>query len=146
MPENKPPQNLANHTMLDPPFHFVFAPLLGVLLVYSIWSLVTAFSLGTALAVATVIAIGLAGFKGRIYSLKVQDRLIRLEERLRLQQVLPESMRSRIGDLTEDQLVGLRFAPDAELAGLVEKTLANGWKRKDIKQAIQNWRPDHFRV
>ena len=82
----------------------------------------------------------------RIYPLKVQDRVIRLEERLRLSILLPEPLRSRIPELTEDQLVGLRFASDGEVASLVEKTLANKWTRKEIKANIRNWRPDYFRL
>ncbi len=146
MPENNPPQSASNHAMFDPPFHYVLMPVLLILLINSIWTLITAFSLGSAMGLLTVIAILLAGFKARIYALKVQDRLIRLEEQLRLHRVLPEAMRSKIDSLTEDQLVGLRFASESELPGLVEKTLANGWKRKEIKQAIKNWRPDYFRV
>lgn len=76
----------------------------------------------------------------------MQDRVIRLEERLRLQSVLPEPLRERIGDLTLDQLIGLRFASDAELPSLVEQALANHWNRDQIKRAIQNWRPDTLRV
>ena len=90
--------------------------------------------------------LAILAFKTRIYSLKVQDRLIRLEERLRLQSVLPASMQPRIADLTVDQLIGLRFASDAELPGLVEKTLAGNWGRKQVKEAIVNWRPDTYRV
>jgi hypothetical protein len=84
--------------------------------------------------------------KIRLYALKNQDRIIRLEERLRLQRLLPEQLQARIDELTEPQLVGLRFASDAELPGLVEKTLGGKWGAKEIKQAIQIWRADYWRV
>jgi hypothetical protein len=82
----------------------------------------------------------------RLYSLKLQDRIIRLEERLRLTQLLSEPLRSRIPELAEGQLVGLRFASDAEVPKLVERTLNEKLQRKDIKKSIQNWRPDYWRV
>ncbi|MBZ5685679.1 MAG: DUF6526 family protein [Acidobacteriia bacterium] len=84
--------------------------------------------------------------KVRLYALKVQDRIIRLEERLRLTQLLSEPLRSRIPELTEGQLIGLRFASDAEVPKLVERALSEKLQRKDIKKAIQNWRPDYWRV
>ena len=86
-----------------------------------------------------------ATFKIRIYALKVQDRLIRLEERLRLKELAP-ALQGRIGDLTEDQLIGLRFASDGEVAGLAAQALAGNWNRKQIKESIKNWRADHWRV
>ncbi len=92
------------------------------------------------------LALLVAFFQIRRYSLKVQDRVIRLEETLRMQRVLPEGLKARIGSLKEKQLVALRFASDSELPGLVEKTISNNWAGKQIKQAIVNWRPDHFRV
>jgi hypothetical protein len=82
----------------------------------------------------------------RINPLKVQDRLIRLEEQLRMNTLLPGPLRERIPELTEKQLVALRFASDEEIARLVEETLQNNLSPKDIKKKIEKWRPDYFRV
>jgi len=92
------------------------------------------------------LALAVVTFKGRINPLKVQDRLIRLEERQRLSGLLPETLRSRIGELTERQLVSLRFASDAEIPGLVAMTFSNQLSPADIKKSIVNWRADNFRV
>ena len=146
-------QNFANHTRFDPLFHFFLAPvfILGVIL-----SLIHFFAhlsessfrddFHSALIVLLAVALLLAVTKERLYALKVQDRVIRLEERLRLSQLLSEPLRSRIPELTEDQLVGLRFASDAEVPKLVERTLNEKLSRKQIKQSIVNWRPDYWRV
>jgi hypothetical protein len=84
--------------------------------------------------------------KLRMYPLRIQDRVIRLEERLRLDALLPEALRKRIHELTDDQLIGLRFASDDEIPSLVELTLEKQLTRKQIKERIQNWRPDHARI
>ncbi len=140
------PQNFKNHGMFDPPFHFFLAPVGLILLIGSIWELVKDPGWMTGIHVLVVLWLVILVFKTRLYALKVQDRVIRLEERLRLAAVLPASLQPRIGELSIDQLIGLRFASDAELAGLVEKTLGGNWNRKQIKEAIQNWKPDNWRV
>jgi hypothetical protein len=86
-------------------------------------------------------------FISRAMPLRAQDRIIRLEERIRLERVLPSDMRGRIGNLTPEQFIGLRFAPDDEVPELTRRAL-NGElnTRADIKRAIRNWRPDHMRV
>ncbi len=149
----KPPQNFGNHARFDPLFHFFLVPVftLGVIL-----SLIHFFAhLGessfrddfhAALIILLAVALLLLVFKERLYALRVQDRVIRLEERLRLAQILPEPLRSRIPELTEDQLIALRFAPDAEVPKLVERTLNEKLSRKQIKQSVVNWRPDNWRV
>jgi len=149
----KKPQTFANHARFDPPFHFFVLPifLLGLIL-----SLIHFFAhithgdlrdhIHAFLLILLALALLVLVFKVRLYALKVQDRVIRLEERLRLNQLLSEPLRSRIPELTEDQLCGLRFASDPEIPKLVERALKEKLSRKDIKQAIQTWRPDYWRV
>ncbi|HME10483.1 MAG TPA: DUF6526 family protein [Bryobacteraceae bacterium] len=141
------PQNLANHVKFDPPFHFFLLPLLLVTLILAVVHLVRHYDNVTPwILMLLAIAVTLAGLRARIYALKVQDRLIRLEERMRIGTICADPVRSRIGDLTESQLVALRFASDAELPGLVERALSQSLSNKDIKKAVVNWRPDYFRV
>jgi hypothetical protein len=149
----KQPQTFANHRRFDPLFHFFVIPIfaLGVLL-----SLIHFFAHITEggfrehfhafLLVLLSVALLILVFKTRLYALKVQDRIIRLEERLRLTQILSEPLRSRIPELTEGQLIGLRFASDVEVPKLVERSLNEKLKRNDIKKAVQKWRPDYWRV
>jgi hypothetical protein len=89
----------------------------------------------------------LAGLYARVFPLGVQDRLIRLEERLRMERLLPPDLRGRISELTTSQMVALRFASDGELADLVRRVL-DQWitDKSEIKKAIQSWRADHHRI
>jgi hypothetical protein len=142
----KVPQTFKNHARFDPLFHFFMVPAAAITMVRSIWSVKENPSLNSAWVVIATLAVVVAVFKIRLYALRVQDRVIRDEERQRLERLLQEPLRSKIGQLSVPQLVALRFASDGEVAGLVEKTLAGNLAPKQIKEAIANWRPDYFRV
>jgi hypothetical protein len=143
------PQSFSNHARLDPPYHLYTSIGLLANLIIGIIVLVMSFHtqllLGIWIVILSVVLI-LIFFRLRTYPLKVQDRIIRLEERLRLDALLPEPLRRRIPELTEEQLIALRFASDDEIPSLVELTLEKKLTRKQIKERIQNWRPDHFRI
>jgi hypothetical protein len=152
MAENEP-QSFAHHTRWDPLYHFFIVPIFVIALVMTLVHFFAHITHGdirdhihSFLLILLAVALLLVVFKMRLYSLKVQDRVIRLEERLRLHQLLAEPLRARIPELTEDQLCGLRFASDAEIPMLVERTLNEKLSRGDIKKAIQTWRPDYWRV
>ncbi len=140
-------QNFENHARFFPPFHFFVAPVLLLNVVWSIVRLIRNVSFGTIASLLVAIALLLLAFTARIMALTVQDRLIRLEMRLRLQQVLPPDLRGRIPEFTVGQLVSLRFASDAELPALARKVLDEKLTdRKAIKKLIRDWQPDLLRA
>jgi Family of unknown function (DUF6526) len=141
-------QNFANHAKFVPLFHFFAMP---VFVLNFAWSLYRLKRLGLSfegifgvlLAAALVVLL----FSARLFALAVQDRVIRLEERLRYAQVLPADLQARTGELTIGQIVSLRFASDAELPVLTRKVLDEKLtERKAIKQLIKNWKPDYLRA
>jgi hypothetical protein len=140
------PQNFGNHARLDPPFHFFALPVMAATLVIVIWNLIQHPGFTAAWAAVFMLALIIVSLKARVYALKAQDRVIRLEERLRLSMLLPEPLRARINELTEGQLIALRFASDGEVSSLAEKALAGNLPAAEIKKAIVVWRPDYFRV
>jgi hypothetical protein len=140
-------QNFANHTKLVPMFHFVVLPILFVNLVSSILQAVHSFSARSGIAVLTAVALLLLALYARMFALTVQDRVIRLEMQLRLQNLLPADLRPRIPEFTTSQLVALRFASDTELPDLARKVLAEKLaERKAIKELIRDWQPDNLRA
>ncbi len=139
-------QSFANHVRYNPPFHFFIIPVAAITFISTVVQFVRFPSFNTGWMIVVAAAACMAVFFIRAYALQVQDRVIRLEERLRLASVLQEPLRSRIGELTGTQLVGLRFACDAELPALVQRCLAEKLSRKDVKAAIANWRPDITRI
>jgi hypothetical protein len=145
MAENSP-QSFSHHSRYDPPFHFFVLPVFGITLLATIYHLVRHPSVHSAWLVVVAAAALLAIFRIRMNALKVQDRVIRLEERLRLGALLDPALRPRIAELTESQLIALRFASDAELPALAVRVMNEKLANRDIKQAIQHWRPDEWRV
>jgi hypothetical protein len=140
------PQNFSHHTRWDPVFHFFILPVFAITLIMTIVHLVRRPGLHSAWLIVVIIAAILAIFKIRMYALKVQDRVIRLEERLRLAALIDPALRSQIVVLTESQLVALRFACDVELPALAARAINEKLPAAEIKKAIQNWRPDYWRV
>ena len=142
-------QSYKSHTRWDPIFHFFILPLLLVDVGFAVY--VTCqyypyhrhlYPWWIVMSIVLLLAVG----KSRAYSVKAQDRIIRLEERLRMEALLDPADLVRSHGLTEAQLIGLRFASDAELPALVQRTLDEGLTQKQIKEAIVDWRPDYFRV
>jgi hypothetical protein len=141
------PQNYKNHRQITPLFHYA---VVGTLLVYFLWAayrLVTAPGLDALMTLVLAVGLFLLAFSARVMALTVQNRVIRLEMRLRLHEVLPADLRARINELRTNQLVALRFASDAELPQLVRDTLdgrlASG---NDIKLRIKDWQADYLRA
>ena len=144
-------QTFATHRKLVPGFHFVT---LGILVINIIWSLVrVVFPIpfvpvqDRLLNVAVAVALGLLAWYTRSFPVRAQDRVIRLEERLRLERLLPPDLRSRIGELSTGQLIALRFASDAEVPELTRIVLDQKiTKQDDIKKKVRDWRADHLRM
>lgn len=140
------PQTLANHVRFDPAFHYFIAPVFGISWIVSVIFVIRHPNFLHFWVVIFNTALLVAVTRFRQYALKVQDRVIRLEERLRLATLLPDSQRAQIPRLTERQLIALRFACDAEIPLLFEQTLSSNLAPADIKKAIKTWRPDYWRV
>jgi Family of unknown function (DUF6526) len=140
-------QNFENHARFVPAFHFFILPVFLLNVLWSIYRLIQSFSVESARSLLLALAFLLLALYARMFALTVQDRLIRLEMRLRLEQLLPQELRPRIFDFTVDQLVALRFAGDAELPALCRKVLDGKIAdRKAIKKMVQNWQPDLLRA
>ena len=145
---NEKPQNLQNHAKLVPPFHMFVLPVLLLNAGWSIYHLVkTGISFETVLGVLVAFALLLFALYSRLFTLTVQDRVIRLEMRQRLAEILPTDLRPRIPEFTPGQLISLRFASDAELPALARKVLEEKMNdRKAIKQLIKDWQADYLRA
>jgi hypothetical protein len=145
MSESKP-QSFKKHGRMDPPFHFIlFAVLFANLIVATVhW--VHRFNFYSTWLVVLSVAVFILVVRVRMYPIRVQDRVIRLEERLRLQALAPAEWHAQIYRLSEDQLIGLRFAGDDEVVELAKQALEHNLNRKQIKERVKNWRADNWRV
>ena len=140
-------QSAANHARYVPGFHFLTGSLTILILGFMLTRFAKATSVDTGVNVLIGLALVLQFWYLRAFPLAVQDRLIRLEERLRLEKLLPADLKGRSEEFTSDQLIGLRFASDAELPALAKKVLdENIATRAAVKAQIRTWRPDHMRA
>ncbi len=140
-------QTYATHRRFIPQFHFFVLPVLIANIVITIVEFVRHPRFITAWVVVLAFALAIGIWTARAMALRAQNRIIRLEERTRLEQLLSGNERSRISDLTTAQLIAIRFAPDEEVPDLIRRTLSGELSTQgDIKRAIRNWRADHLRV
>jgi len=140
-------QSYSNHTKLVPPFHFFVLPVLLINVGFTIYRAYQVPTFWTIFSVLVATALLLGILFGRVFALSVQGRVIRLEETLRMRNLLPGDLQPRIGEFTVEQLIGLRFASDAELPELARKVLQDRIaKRKPIKQMVKNWKADEVRA
>lgn len=147
MTKQPPAQSFENHARIVPLYHRVLFGLLMLHLIWTIYQAVRGFSLATLEAVMLAVALVLSALFARVFALRVQDRVIRNEERIRMREQLPAEMHARIGEFSVDQLVALRFASDAELADLARRVLDEEISdRKTIKRMVREWRPDPIRA
>lgn len=140
-------QNYKSHARWLPPFHFFVLPVLLVYVLNSLRHAVLSPSLSTGFALLVAAALFMLALLARTQALKAQDRVIRLEMRLRLREVLPPDLHPRIIELTPEHMIGLRFASDGELPELVRQALGGTLATtKSVKEAIKDWQADHLRV
>ena len=140
-------QNYENHTRWHPLFHFFLAPVLLLNFIYAAVQLYRFRDLDHAWWLVFAVGLIVLGALARTNALRVQDRLIRLEERVRYQQLLPQPLAQRAGALPLGQIMALRFASDEELPGLVQQVLDGKLAKGDeIKRAVRDWRADKLRV
>lgn len=140
-------QTFSSHRRFIPAFHFFALPVLLANMFVAASQFWRDPRIGTAWATLVAIALAIGIASSRFMPLRAQDRIIRLEERTRLERLLPADLRGRIGDLTERQLIAIRFAPDNEVPEITRRALSGELKSAgDIKRAIKDWRGDYFRV
>jgi hypothetical protein len=141
-------QSFANHAKFVPPYHYFAMPIFVVNLGWSISRLKTlGFTFEGIFGVLLAAALVVLFFEARLFALGVQDRVIRLEEKLRYERLLPADLQPRIPEFSVGQMISLRFASDAELPGLARKVLDEKLtERKAIKQLVKNWKADNLRA
>ena len=143
---NSEPQSLKNHARFDPAYHLLIFGVFLANLIYACVHLYSQPSLSSAWYLALSLLVIVPILRLRQYPLRLQDRIIRLEERIRLQALAPSEWHTQIYRLSEDQLIGLRFAGDDEVVSLAKQALEEKLTRKQIKERIKSWRADNWRI
>lgn len=144
---SRPAQSFDSHARIVPGYHHWTAALIVLPTLYFLYRTLTDFSVERLALALFCVGVVLVSFYARFFPLGVQDRVIRLEERLRLERLLPPELRERIGDFSTDQLIGLRFASDEELPELARRVLDESLSDKnEIKRAVRSWQADHQRI
>ena len=139
-------QNYKNHAKFVPVFHYIALPLLLINFVSALFRLTQDINFYTLNDLGLAVALIIVAVFTRLFALKAQDRVIRLEEQLRMQELLPDALKMNAFRLTMGQIVALRFASDEELAELTQDALDHNTSPNALKQAVKNWRPDYNRV
>jgi hypothetical protein len=140
-------QSYASHRQYVPLYHYYTGAVLLVLLVWAVYRAVQGFSVDRLMMVLLIVTLILVYYFARAFALRAQDRVIRLEEQLRLARLLPDPLKARLGELSIGQLIALRFAPDAEVPELVAAVLERRIGSVDeIKRSIKAWRIDEARL
>lgn len=140
-------QSFENHAKMVPLYHYWATGFLMVPTLYFLYLTITSFSLTNLMLLSFAIGVNIVGLFSRLFPLGVQDRVIRLEERMRMERLLPDELKPRINEVSADHLIGLRFASDGELADLVRRVLDGELAtRKDVKAAVKAWRADNQRI
>jgi uncharacterized membrane protein YciS (DUF1049 family) len=140
-------QNFKNHSKIVPAYHYFVLPVLFLNVIWAVARTVMAFSTGTVMGLLVAVALAMGAILWRMFALRVQDRVIRLEMRLRMREILPAELQARIPEITMGQLVALRFASDAELPGLAKRVLEEKiGESKSIKMLVKDWQADLART
>ena len=141
------PQGPSNHARYVAGYHFVLSAILLVVLGWQITMFAKRPGVPTLVGLALAVGLILMFWYMRVFAVTVQDRVIRLEERLRMEALLPADLKPRIPEFSPHQLVALRFASDAELPALARRVLDEKLTdQKEIKRLIKEWRADHLRA
>tara|TARA_B100000029_G_scaffold475946_1_gene519656 strand:+ start:513 stop:953 length:441 start_codon:yes stop_codon:yes gene_type:complete len=140
-------QNFSNHAKWVPGFHYFVLPTFLINALYAIYSVVGIWTFDAVLNAIVGVALFFTAVFGRVFALGAQDRVIRLEMRLRMKELLPDDLQGRINEFSPQQMVGLRFASDAELPDLARKVLDEQiTAATPIKKEIKDWQGDYYRV
>lgn len=140
-------QTYENHAKFVPVYHYVLAPILLINIIWSGYVLVGSLTIATAIDFLLALGLVVLFLFARVFALGAQDRVIRLEERMRLQQLLPDELKPRIKEFSTKQLIAMRFASDSELPDLAQKVLENNMSTpKEIKESIKEWKADYQRL